>query len=584
MATSNHPIDYIFHEDIKDIAPFVHELIQWENERQARKLIFIPSESYAPQSVRAALGSRFQNIYAEGYPPTRMTRSSEERLHDAPWQLAYYRRYADRRFYKGVDYVDFVECLAQRRCAQVFAHGTIKPEHIHVNVQPLSGTAANLGIYWTLLQPGDTLMGLDLYQGGHLSHGSEFNISGQRYKVISYGVDPKTEHLDYDQIRAMALEHRPRIIVAGYTSYPWAPDWGKFRAIADEVGAYLMADIAHVAGMAAAGVYPNPVGIADVTVFTTHKTLCGPRGAVILSTDQDIAKEIDLAIFPGEQGGPHTNKFAAMAVAFKITQTEKFKQLQRQIVANASALAEGLQQRGLRLAYGGTDTHLMLLDLKSIPTEKATPTGIEYPLWGEPAVRIMDLAGLVANKNTIPGDIETSLATGIRLGTPWLTQRGLNEDDMDTIAGFIHRLLTHIKPFAYNGLIGTLPRGKVELDILEEVRRDVDTLAQKAGIDFEYARSEYPHYTFLPEDAKAEQITLSVTAWRARQHLNEICTSNILTLEAGDSITTYMLNRVGELLDEVIVKRENQDEIGRDQFLVTPTPKQAARITSWLRG
>jgi len=576
--------DFLFRDELEEIAPFVHDLIRWEDERQARKLIFIPSESYAPPAVREALGSRFQNIYAEGYPPTKMMKEPESRLQDVPWQLAYYRRYADRRFYKGVDYVHFVECLAQRRCAQAFAHGSLQPENIHVNVQALSGTAANLGVYWTLLEPGDTLMGLDLYQGGHLSHGSEFNISGQRYQVVSYGVDPETERLDYDQIREQALEHRPKIIVAGYTSYPWAPDWEKFRAIADEVGAYLMADVAHVAGMVSADVYPNPVGIADVTTFTTHKTLCGPRGAVILTTDSELAKKIDLAIFPGEQGGPHVNKFAALSVAFKIAQSEKFKSLQKNIVANARSLAQGLEERGVRLAYGGTDTHLLLIDLKSIPTRPAPPAGLEYPLWGEPAVRIMDLAGLVANKNTIPGDDETSLATGVRLGTPWLTQRGLDAQDMDTIAGLLHRLLTHIKPFSYNGLIGTLPRGKVDLAVLEEVRRGTAALAEKAGIDFEYSKSSYPHYTFLDDQPASEPLSLEVTGWRARQHLNDVCTRNIIDLGVGESLTAYMLDRDGTLIDEVVVGREEQDDQGRDQFLVTPSPAQAAKITSWLRG
>jgi glycine hydroxymethyltransferase len=582
--TSESKSDFLFRDDLAALAPFVDDLIRWEGERQARKLIFIPSQSYAPEAVRQALGSRFQNIYAEGYPPTRMTRDPEPRLHDVPWQLAFYRRYADRRFYKGKDYVNLVECLAQRRCAQLFAHDAIRPEHIHVNIQPLSGTPANLGVYWTLMEPGDTLMGLDLYQGGHLSHGSEFNISGQRYGVVSYGVDPRTERLDYDAIRDLALEHRPKVIVAGYTSYPWAPDWEKFRAIADEVDAYLLADIAHVAGMASAGVYPNPVGIADVVTFTTHKTMCGPRGAVIMTTDQDIAQTVDMAIFPGEQGGPHVNKFAAMAVAFEIAQTDQFKQLQQQIVANAQALAAGLTERGLRLAYGGTNTHLMLVDLNSIAVDSAAPTDLTYPVYGEPAVRIMDLAGMVANKNTIPGDEETPLATGIRLGTPWLTQRGLVEGDMDVIAGLIHRLLTNIKPFAYNSLIGTLPRGKVDLDVLEGVRRGVAEVAEKAGIDFEYEESEYPHYTFLPQEPEPQPLTLRVSGWRARQHIDEVITSNALSLEPGDVITTYLLSREGDLIDEVVVEREEQDEHGRDRFLVTPTPENGSRVLSWLRG
>ena len=579
--------DFLVRGDLEKVEPFVADLIRWEAERQARKLILIPSESTAPKAVLQALGSVFQNVYAEGYPPLRMTRDPEERLQDVAWQLAFYRRYADRRFYKGVDYVHFVECLAQRRCAQLFAHGSIRPEHIHVNVQPLSGAAANLAVYWALMEPGDTLMGLDLFQGGHLTHGSEFNISGQRYRVVSYGVDPRTQKLDYDAIRDLAREHRPKVIVGGYTSYPWAPDWEAFRAIADEVGAYLMADISHTAGMAATGFYPNPVGLAHVTTFTTHKTICGPRGAVILTTDEELAKMIDMAIFPGEQGGPHVNKFAALAVAFQIAGEKEFHQLQHQIAANAQALAAGLTKRGLRLAYGGTDTHMLLVDLKSIPepgsdTHPTYPSS--FPVWGEPAVRILDLAGIVANKNTIPGDTETSLATGVRMGTPWITQRGLDEGDMDQLAGLIHRTLVNVKPFAYNGLVGTLPRGKIELDVLEEVRRGVAALAEKAGIDFEYEPSGYPHYAILPENPVPRAIALRITGWRARPFVQDVVTANVADLAPGTSTTTYLLDRQGKLIDEVILAREEPDEWGRDRYLVTPAPENAAQVASWLRG
>lgn len=577
-ASSNPRSDFLLRANLEEAAPLVADLIRWEAERQARKLILIPSESYAPQAVRQALGSVFQNVYAEGYPPLHMTRDPEERLRDVAWQLAFYRRYADRRFYKGVDYVDLVECLAQRRCAQLFAHGSIRPEHIYVNIQPLSGAAANLAVYWALMKPGDTLMGLDLFQGGHLTHGSEFNISGQRYRVVSYGVDPTTERMDYATIRNLAREHRPKVIVAGYTSYSWAPDWEAFRSIADEVGAYLMADIAHTAGMAAAGVYPNPVGIAHVTTFTTHKTICGPRGAVILTTDEELAQMIDMAVFPGEQGGPHVNKFAALAVAFEIAGSEEFRQLQRQIVANAQALAEGLTKRGLRLAYGGTDTHLLLVDLKSVPSD----TG--FPVWGEPTVRILDLAGIVANKNTIPGDTETALATGIRLGTPWITQRGLDEADMDQLADLIHRVLVSVKPFAYNGLIGTLPRGKIELKVLEEVRRGVAALAEKAGIDFEYKPSDYPHYTILPDDPAPQPVALRVTGWRARPFVQQVITANVAELVPDMSIPTYMLDQHGKLIDPVLVAKEEPDEWGRERYLIIPTPQNAARVASWLRG
>jgi glycine hydroxymethyltransferase len=577
-AIPNHQSDFLLRADLEKVAPFVADLIRWEEERQARKLILIPSESSAPKAVRQALGSVFQNIYAEGYPPLRMTRDPEERLRDVEWQLAFYRRYADRRFYKGVDYVHFVECLAQRRCAEAFAHGSTKPEHIYVNVQPLSGAAANLAVYWALMKPGDTLMGLDLFQGGHLTHGSEFNISGQRYRVVSYDVDPKTERLDYDHIRDLAQEHKPKIIVAGYTSYPWAPDWEAFRAIADEVGAYLLADISHTAGMTAAGVYPNPIGLAHVITFTTHKTICGPRGAVVLTTDEELAQAIDLAIFPGAQGGPHVNKFAALCVAFQIAQTDEFQQLQRQIVANAQALAHGLQKRGLRLAYHGTDTHLLLIDLKSVPSD----TG--FPVWGEPAVRILDLAGIVANKNTIPGDTETALATGIRLGTPWVTQRGLDEADMDTLADLIHRIVSNIRPFAYNGLVGTLPRGKIELDILEEVRRGVATLTEKAGIDFEYEQSSYPHYAIAPEASPPHPVALRITGWRARQFVQQVVTANVASLALEKSLFAYILDRHGQLMDQAEVTREKPDEWGRDRYLITPTPQHATRVASWLRG
>lgn len=576
--------DYLFRGEIGEIAPFVSDLIRWEDERQARKLIFIPSQSYVPQAVRTALSSRFQNLYAEGYPPTQLTGETEAGLEDIAWHLANYRRYADRRFYKGKEYANILESLAQRKAARLFAGGGISPEEIYVNVQSLSGTPANLGVYWSLMEPGDTFMGLDLYQGGHLSHGSEFNISGQRYQVVSYGVDPDTEKLNYDLIRDLALAHKPKIIVAGYTSYPWAPDWGKFREIADESGSYLMADISHVAGMAAAGVYPNPVGIADVVTFTTHKTLMGPRGAVILTTDEELASKIDLAIFPGEQGGPHVNKFAAMAVAFELAGTDQFKSLQKQIVKNASALADGLTRRGLRLAYGGTDTHLLLLDLKSIAQDPAAPTDISYPLWGEPAVRILDLAGMVTNKNTIPGDLETSLATGIRLGTPWLTQRGLDEEDMDILAGLIHRLLSNLKPFAYNGLIGVLPRAKGDLEVLEEVRAETANIAAKAGIDFLFVKSTYPHYPTSGELSKGQASAILITGYRAKQFLNQVTTSNLTQLQVGERINTYLLDPAGLLLSEVGIEKVEPDQKMRDRYQLIAPAEQETSLLAWLRN
>ena len=599
--------DVCFCADLSTIDPDIDSIIKLEEERQARRLILIPSESYAPAAVRQALGSVFNNVYAEGYPPLRMTRDDEELLLDLSHQLAYYRRYADRRFYKGVDYVHFVETLAQRRCAACFANERVSAENIYINVQPLSGAAANVAVYDALLQPGDTLMGLDLFQGGHLTHGSELNISGKRYKVVSYGVSKATERLDYDQIMALAKEHRPKIIIGGYTSYSWAPDWQAFREIADAVGAYLMADIAHTAGMAVAGVYPNPVGIAHVTTFTTHKTICGPRGAVIVTTNEDIANRIDAAVFPGLQGGPHTNKFAAMAVAFQIAQMGCFHDLQRQIVANARALADALVKRGMRLAYGGTDTHLVLLDLKGVDT----PTG--FPLYGEPTARILDLCGIVVNRNTIPWDEITALGTGIRMGTPWVTQRGLDEQDMDTLASLIHRIVTNIHPFSYQGLIGELPRGKIDLDILEEVKWGVQTLTEKAAAEIPACGSGYPHYFFMKAEVPVRTPALAsapanphggleaahraaallddsdlgllrVRGWRAEPFLQQVSTADVSALRPGHALRTFVLNRDGLLLDDVAIIRRQPDERGRNDYLVLTNPPNSERIKAWFRG
>ncbi len=601
--------DLFFETDVAALDAELDEIIRLENERQRRRIILIPSESYAPQPVREALGSVFTNIYAEGYPPLRMTRDDEEQILDFAHQLVYYRRYADRRFYKGADYVHFVETLAQRRAAQCFATDRTSADDLYVNVQALSGAAANLAVYDALMEPGDTLMGLDLFQGGHLTHGSEFNVSGKRYQVVSYSVDPKTERLDYDQIMELALESKPKVIVAGYTSYPWAPNWEKFREIADACGAYLMADISHPAGMTIAGYYPNPIDYVDVATFTTHKTLCGPRGAVIMTPNEDLGDDIDMAIFPGEQGGPHTNKFAAMAMAFKIAQTEAFKDLQQRIVENAQALAKGLTDRGLRLAYGGTDTHLMLLDLKSVES----PTG--YPLYGELAVRVLELAGIVANKNTIPGDPETAVGTGVRFGTPWVTQRGMTVEQMDELADLIHRVVTNLHPFYYEGLIGTLPRGKMDLDILEGAKRDVDklaaTLIHEGGAVEEH---DYPHFPIMPENPQPKQPVLVDTSslpkfgglnaahaecalfdrsdmgilkvgrGRAYALLQESCTADLSAVHEGQLARSFMLNKDGKLLDDIVILRDENDKRGRASFFVLTNPENTEYMKAWLRG
>jgi glycine cleavage system T protein len=607
--------DAFFGVDLDQVDPDTDLIIGFEEERQARKLIMIPSESIAPRAVLQALGSVFNNIYAEGYPPLRMTRDEEAMLLDLPHQLAYYRRYADRRFYKGVDYVHFVETLAQRRCADCFANERVSSKDVYVNVQPLSGAAANLAVYDTVVEVGDVVMGMDLYQGGHLTHGSEFNFSGKRYQVSSYGVSKQTGKLDYDQIRDQVREHKPKMIIAGYTSYPWAPDWEAFRSIADEVGAVLLADISHPAGMVIAGAFPSPVGIADVITFTTHKTLCGPRGAVIMTTDEEMANRIDMAVFPGEQGGPHTQKFAAMAVAFKIAQTEQFGRLQWKIKENAVALAEGLRNRGLTLAYGGTDSHFCMLDLNGIQSD----TG--FPLRGEPAVRLLDMAGIVANKNTIPGDEVTALAMGVRLGTPWLTQRGFGPVEMDEVARLIHKTVTHIRPFSYVGLAGELPRGKIDLDVFEEIKHEVADLAARGVAETKDEGSEYPHYYRLPRqgseqtwqpatDAAEVQDAvraaqegmvffdlsqcgaLLVTGDRATPSLQQILTCDVETLEQpGWSKRGFILDKDGLVMDDISILRLEPDsgdpEVPnryRDRYVLLTNRASHERVKAWLRA
>ncbi len=465
--------DVLRSSDLSKVDPQTAKLIAAEEQRQREKIILIPSESLTPLAVREALGSAFTSIYAEGYPRLAMTRLTEDALGDVDEQLSSYRRYADRRFYKGTEFADLIESLACRRAAECFATPQYPAERIYANVQALSGAAANLAVYESFVQPGETVMGMALTEGGHLTHGSEFNITGKRYRIVSYAVDPQTGKLDYDRMRDLAKEHRPRMIIGGFTSYPWQPDWKAYREIADEVGAILLADIAHTAGMVIAGVYPNPIGIADVVTFTTHKTLCGPRGAMILSTDPAIASAIDTAVFPGEQGGPHVNKFAAIAVALKIAQSKAFRDLQHRIVENAASLAEALVAEGLTLAYGGTNTHLLVVDLRPLDSKTGTI------MMGEIAARILDLAGIVCNKNTIPGDHSAADAHGIRLGTPWATQRGMGKEEMAILAGILAKVLKAIRPFSYPGLSGELSRGKLPVSVLQEAKAEVRALVAR---------------------------------------------------------------------------------------------------------
>ncbi len=462
--------DFIFRGSAAELDPELSDLLAREDERQASTIILVASESQAPDAVNDALASSFGNIYAEGYPREESRRQTQEEILDIEAELAHYRRYGDPRYYKGVEYADVLEALARRRAADLFAANGVSPDDLYINVQPLSGAPANNAVYTGLLQPGDTIMGLNLNDGGHLTHGSRANRSGKVYNAVPYYVDEETELLDYDAIEALALETKPQIIVAGYSAYPMIIDWQRFREIADKVGAYFLADIAHISGLVAAGVHPSPIGVADVVSTTTHKSLCGPRGAMLMTHRADLAKKIDRAVFPGEQGGPHLNTIAALAVALRLANTDQFRELQHRIVANAERLAQQLEQHGLRIVAGSCENHLLLVDTKSV-----SANGVH--LSGDMAARILDLAGIVTNRNTIPGDKGAFNPTGIRIGTVWISQLGFGEAEVDKLAEAIGTVLNGCTPFTLTGLGGKeLLRAKVDYAALQRGRQLVREL------------------------------------------------------------------------------------------------------------
>ena len=380
-----------------DVDPDIKKVLIDEENRQMNVVELIASENLVSKAVLEAAGSVLTNKYAEGYP--------------------------GKRYYGGCEYVDIAENLARDRAKDIFGAE-------HANVQPHSGAQANTAVYFAVLKPGDTVLGMNLAHGGHLTHGSPVNISGQYYNFVAYGVDPETETIDYDQVRSIALEHKPKLIVAGASAYPRIIDFEKFRAIADEAGSLLMVDMAHIAGLVAAGLHPSPVPYAQFVTTTTHKTLRGPRGGMILC-GQEWAAAIDKAVFPGIQGGPLMHIIAAKAVAFKEAMEPSFKDYQTQVVKNAKALAEGLKKRGFRLVSGGTDNHLILVDL--------TPKGVT----GKQAEQSLDKVGITVNKNAIPFDKrKPTITSGIRIGTPAVTTRGMKEPEMELIASLIDRTIS----------------------------------------------------------------------------------------------------------------------------------------------
>ena len=564
--------DYLFRGNLAELDPDVHKLDALEAERQFRKLILIPSESTSPLAVREALDSPFQNIYAEGYPDEETRWMSAAEILDYPARLAHNRRSSHPRYYQGVEYVNILEALARRRCAEAFATKEVSADDLYVNVQALSGGPANNAIYHALVNPGETIMGMNLLHGGHLSHGSPVNRSGKYYNAVHYNVDPENEQINYEALRDLARQTHPKFIIAGYSSYPWVVDWVRFREIADEAGALLFADIAHVAGLVAGGVYPSPVGYADVISFTTHKSLCGPRGACILTTDASLSRKIDRAVFPGEQGGPHVNVFAAMSVAFRLARTDQFRQLQEQIVENCVTLTQRLEERGFRIPYGGTNTHLTNLDCKSITAEDGTH------LSGDQAARILDIAGIVVNRNTIPGDKSAINPSGIRLGTPWITQRGFGEGETIQLADIIADLLQAVTPYSQPGRKGKIQRAKVEFSALEKAKLGTRVLAQAAGIDYEPDRSGYPHYYYLDDLPQFEHdwVTLEITGSKAQQFLNFVVSSDVDELQPGHSQLTR-LHLPDEQIKGSLTLGENAS------FMLSVPSAQAGVIAAWLR-
>ena len=384
---------------LADFDPEIAQSIKDETERENNTLEMIASENFVSSEVQEAQGSVMTNKYAEGYP--------------------------GKRYYGGCEYVDVAETLAIERAKKLFSSE-------HANVQPHSGSQANMAVYHTVCQPGDTILGMNLSHGGHLTHGCPVNFSGYTYNVVAYGVSPETERIDYEEVRKLAQENKPKMIIVGGSAYPRTIDPVKFREIADEVGAKIMTDIAHPAGLVAAGLYPSPVPYSDFVTTTTHKTLRGPRGGMILCAEKD-AKEVNKRIFPGIQGGPLMHVIAAKAVAFKEALSDDFVAYQKQVIANAQCLAQFLIDQGYKIVSGGTDTHLMLLDLRP------------QDITGKDAEAALEKAGITVNKNTVPFETRSPFVTsGIRIGTPALTTRGMKEDEMRAIGAMIIKTLEKV--------------------------------------------------------------------------------------------------------------------------------------------
>jgi glycine hydroxymethyltransferase len=555
------------------------ELVRAERRRQWETLVLIPSESICHPDALGVLASPFSNIYAEGRPAPALLHDPREAAADPERFQSWQTRLADGRYYRGCVHANRAELLAHKFIADAYAalDDSPGPEHIHVAVQALSGAPANTAVYEALLEHGDTLLGLDLAHGGHLTHGSEFNYSGKTFRVISYGIDETTRRLDYARIRELAVEHRPKLIIGGASSYPWDFDWAKLRRIADDVGAFLLADIAHLAGMVAAGLLNNPLPHAHVVTHTTHKTLCGPRGAVILTTYPDLHKRIEAGVFPGLQGGPHVHSIAAIARRFEIINEDRdaFVRLQQAILDNAAFLAECLVNEGFELEYGGTNTHMLLVDLKRF-ADHPNPA---IPIDGEIASRLLEIGGIVCNKNVLPGDATGGRASGLRLGTPWLTQRGVTRDHLHEIASVMREILSRVRTFRVWVPAGEERcRGKIEPCALERAAARVHAIVD-----------ELPHPPRPPAPEPAPPVpevrgraALLLRGEKVSAALDQMLTCPVAVMREGECVTGKLLRSDGSEVAEATAVR--LDRVGREErFALLVPPERLAEVRAWIR-
>ncbi len=552
---------------------FLDEVVKKEEYRQWRTLILIPSEGICNPYATSYLSSVFTNIYAEGHPYPPLLRNARRVVFDVDYFERWQRRFGDGRFYKGCINADVVELVAQENVARVFApkDGSVPLEDIFVNVQPLSGAAANTAVYAALLEPGDCIMGLDLACGGHLTHGSRFNVSGKTYTAVSYGIDEKTRLLDYDAIRRIAKQHKPKIIIGGSSAYPWDFDWQRLKEIAREVGAYLMADIAHLAGMVAAGCLNNPVGIADIVTFTTHKSFFGPRGAVIITTDRRLNNRIRNGVFPGLQGGPHVHTMTAIAAQAEwiLAHREEFESTQRRIIENAAILAHAMMDEGFSLEYGGTNTHLFLVDLKRF---RCKGDGV---MDGEVASRMLELCGIVCNKNALPGDAGGVYTTGVRMGTPWITQRGIRPDHLRELASIVRLVLENVHTFhIMTKRNPSACRGRIAGDVLEEATRRVLKIVESLP------------YPPRPEEPCKNPPSNSIVlrGYDVMLTLDQVTSGRVIDMLPGQERVVSIFAPNGDFLANARAVSLGRDERGMERVrLDFDSRRTAVTVSTWLK-